>query len=535
MSEAAPTESPVDESKNGLRLRAALIVFGVCALALPLCFALYTGNTWEDYFITFRHSKNLVDGHGPVFQPGERTHGFTSPINTMLPALFFWMTGAEDHLPALWLYRLVSLVFFAAGGVLVLWWLRDRRLSMLLASLYFLLSIKATVYASNGQEAGFMLAFLALALVGMCSGHKRAWLITGLAWAGLMYTRPDTPVFVTALGIAGVLFTPNGRKEMFVLLMKAAAVCTVLYLPWFIWAWSYFGSPVPHSAVAKGVAQDPVSLVALIRAFPDILVQTYLPIYHMFGGWPGWLTLMATAMGILPALYWACPVKDPLGRSASLVYALVGLYLAYVNVRGFAYPWYFPPLEFLAGISLASGLPIVVRRWMTEGRHGKILLVVNLVFLGTMLYVYALSWVQIQRQQSIVEDGHRRMIGLWLKDNIEEGDTVFLEPIGYVGYFSEAHILDFPGLVSPSVVESRRKGNDYFGAIVDLKPNWVAMRPWEAKKALAVPEIEAAYSLAMDFDVRGHVNQYAGMPGHAWLLYDARFLLFKRQDSSSSE
>jgi hypothetical protein len=43
-----------------------------------------------------------------------------------------------------------------------------------------------------------------------------------------------------------------------------------------------------------------------------------------------------------------------LGRSASFTYLVLSLYLTYVNERGTAYPWYFPPpSNFSAGSYLS--------------------------------------------------------------------------------------------------------------------------------------------------------------------------------------
>ena len=58
------------------------------AAAIPIFFALYTRLAWEDFFITYRYSENLARGHGLVYNSGERVYGFTSPLNTLLPALF---------------------------------------------------------------------------------------------------------------------------------------------------------------------------------------------------------------------------------------------------------------------------------------------------------------------------------------------------------------------------------------------------------------------------------------------------------------
>ena len=54
---------------------------------------------------------------------------------------------------------------------------------------------------------------------------------------------------------------------------------------------------------------------------------------------------------------------------------------------------------------------------------------------------------EAQLQQRLIEDGVRRPIGLWLRAHAASPqDTVFLEPLGYIGYFSGLKMLDHPGL-----------------------------------------------------------------------------------------
>ena len=43
--------------------------------------------TADDAFITFRYAQNLVEGLGPVYNPGERVEGYSSPI---------WMLGSRS-------------------------------------------------------------------------------------------------------------------------------------------------------------------------------------------------------------------------------------------------------------------------------------------------------------------------------------------------------------------------------------------------------------------------------------------------------
>src|SRR5437763_1345346 len=89
---------------------------GLLCAAVALGYALYTQQAWEDFFITFRHSCNLCEGNGLVYNPGERVHGFTSPLGVLLPALCYLVTGKTSWLGALWLFRVVSIAAFAAGG-----------------------------------------------------------------------------------------------------------------------------------------------------------------------------------------------------------------------------------------------------------------------------------------------------------------------------------------------------------------------------------------------------------------------------------
>ncbi len=79
----------------------------------------------------------------------------------------------------------------------------------------------------------------------------------------------------------------------------------------------------------------------------------------------------------------------------------------------------------------------------------------------------------MQEQQRIIEWGLRAQIGRDLKVMSESPqDTVFLEPLGYIGYFSELSMRDTPGLSSPEVIALRQDGIFAMPDIVHhLKPD----------------------------------------------------------------
>ena len=51
-------------------------------------------------------------------------------------------------------------------------------------------------------------------------------------------------------------------------------------------------------------------------------------------------------------------------------------------------------------------------------------------------------------QQAEIEMGTRAKVGTWLREHSQPGDTVFLEPLGYIGYFSGLRMHDFPAGVA---------------------------------------------------------------------------------------
>src|ERR1043166_8027836 len=129
--------------------------FGIAAAVVGLVFAAFTGHMWEDYLITFRTSLNLVNGKGLVFQPGEYVHSFTSPLGTLLPAVFAIGGGEHVAIRALWGLRLASA--FALGSTV---WLACRafqreglaRIPLVAVCTAWVLDPKIVDFSMNGME-----------------------------------------------------------------------------------------------------------------------------------------------------------------------------------------------------------------------------------------------------------------------------------------------------------------------------------------------------------------------------------------------
>jgi hypothetical protein len=521
-----------------------------------LVFAAYTQHAWEDYWITFRASRNLATGHGLVFTPGERLHTFTSPLGVLLPAGLSWLTGNRSDDLVLWLFRFASIAALAAGVVCllrILFVLQRHRISTLLTVTLIALDAKTVDFSINGMENGFLILFLALALQGLLVPGPRQALRLGVAWAGLMWTRPDGFVYIGALGLGALLFLSTGnRRAWWRTLCGAALVCAALYLPWLLWAWWYYGSPVPHTIVAKATNRPPLAAVELIEnvlLFPVQLLAgdsslpwTFLPHYAWFGGWYDTVQAVARVFGLVAAFAWVVPLLRPQTRMVSLAFYLVQLYLSVV-VKAY-FPWYLPAGAMLGYLTVgllfdqALGVASRLRElgW-DRGWFRHLPLVLRACAFALVAGQAALTVCvarQMRVQQTLIEDGLRRQIGTWLRDHARSPrDTVLLEPLGYIGYFSGLKMLDVPGLSSEEMVETRRRlGPDKEGqAYLELLPDWMVLRPSETQyRGIIDPtRLGEFYEIAQVFEAADKVRAVGWLPGRGYLEFDQTFLVLRRK------
>ncbi len=517
--------------------RIPLLTAGTAAMA-ALFFAAFTGHMWEDYFITFRSSLNLATGHGLVFEPGERLHTFTSPLGTLLPALFALGGGDDVATRALWGFRMMSAA--ALGTAL---WLATRvllrdglaPLAVTAAALAWALDPKTVDFSINGMESALLILFIVITWRGFTDGVGVRWCAIG--FAGLQWTRPDGCVFFAVLAAAWMLCAhpcdaPAWRARLrFVI--RGAALGVLAYLPWVLFAWAYYGTPVPHTILAKTSPFAPGELATTLLLYPWRLLfghvalhGVFMPAYYFFGDWPPVLGVIARLLAVAAALAWAWSALRPAARIASAAFFLGGFYVEYIPRS----PWYYPGWLALGFIALAGLLDAALRAEATLPRRLARVGAVTLVLIqGGLLAAVA---VQMRAQQIVIEQNHRREIGLWLRAQAARGDRVYLEPLGYIGYFSGLKMLDYPGLASPEVVGARRAGHISHAQIITaLRPEWLVLRPdqLETVQSESPQLLTQAYRLARVFDVRATVDALTFLPGRAYLDFDAVFYVFARQ------
>jgi hypothetical protein len=157
-----------------------------------LLFAFYTDHRWEDWYITFRASKNMALGNGLVYNVGERVHSFTSPLGTIIPALLSYIGGPDSDEFAIWSYRFLCTLLLSYTGVQLFNFF--KKLGATDFNSYwvvglFTFNILIVDFSINGMETAFMMLFLTRFIYLMLIPDGRLIRKLAICMAALMYTR----------------------------------------------------------------------------------------------------------------------------------------------------------------------------------------------------------------------------------------------------------------------------------------------------------------------------------------------------------
>jgi hypothetical protein len=453
----------------------------------------------------------------------------------LLPALAYLATGRSSYPAALWVFRLISVAAYSAGG-LILWRAipssaRGYIAAMAFAALY-MLDAKSVAFSVNGMETGLMLFWLAWALCLIGSGPGR-WLARGLAWAGLLWTRPDGCVYIVALAAGELLLCGPGRKGLVASFLKSAVLAALVYSPWLAWAWWYYGSPIPQTLLAK--APLPTTnlvgrLLTMARRLLERAEAIFAPVYYPFlWNSPRWIGWFCRVLALVAGTFWLFPSRDLRARVASFGFMLLTFYFCYMEV---VFPWYMPPAALCGLVVFAS----IISRLSQADQAAWAARPALVMVAATCLYLLIVTAYMMKVQQDEIEWGVRAPIGRWLAEHARDSESVYLEAIGYIGYFSHAHIIDYPGLISPQVTKLRRQRHLWFGSLVDaIRPDWTVFRQHEVRGSFVTSSaFRTEYAPVKEFRATERLARFSWLPGQSFLEFDADYILSKRVTDASA-
>lgn len=446
-------------------------------VSLCLALAYYAALAWtfrqytaDDAFIYFRYAENLAGGHGLVFNIGERVYGNTSLLWTALLAL-----AVAGGLPVVGFAKIAGTV---AGAMCILVVHRIARQlgprEAVLAPLLVVGFIELPYWAVSGMDTSVYAAVCALALLLTLQGlHARSPAWAAAAWALAGLTRPEG-VLIGALAVGYLLWAR--RTDRVRQLLLTAAVFLVPLLAWLVFAWWYFGDPIPTTYWAKRLDR----WTAFHRA--SIFLRAFVTAND----------------GALMALTCAAALAHPTRRTVRVVGALVLVNVAIVLWTGgdswgsrgvfrFATAWLVP-----LAILMAAGLTLVLDR--LSGAGGRTLA-------GVAALAVVAAWLTFPSIRAPgAPSGGEPAIVSHLQTHSSRSDRLAVTDIGQFGYLTGLPVFDMYGLVEPWVARELRKESPtayspadnrrLIDRVFEVDPRWIILKGTADERGVALaPEL----------------------------------------------
>jgi arabinofuranosyltransferase len=221
-------------------------------LALPcLAFAIHAWTRrflCDDAYISFRYVRNLVEGHGLVFNPGEEpVEGYSNLLHVIeLAAIQASFGLAPEH--AVWgLHALFGLGVLAVVVALAQ---RASRASVALIALLLLASNTSFAeWTTSGLETRQFTFWVLLGILGLQSTPTSLrWAApAGLAFGAALLTRPDGMLLAA---LAALFLWSTARRRALATALFAAPVAVVAGGQ-LLWRWTTYGAWLPNTYHAK--------------------------------------------------------------------------------------------------------------------------------------------------------------------------------------------------------------------------------------------------------------------------------------------
>lgn len=424
------------------RMYAVAAVAGSGAILL-LHSSFYLHYTSDDAYISYRYARNLSDGLGLVWNPGEHVEGYSNFLWVEILAGLHYL-GADIVLSGRWLGFALAVV--AAGGTYLLTRaLVDGpagRIAGLVAALLLASSGTWALWASAGLEPPlFATLMLAAVMLHLREREHPLTPASGVVWALVAVTRPDGIVLVAVSGafkigeaVARTRATAGTlrpiTREIGALVLWVAAFA-IVFAPYFAWRYTTYGWLYPNTYYAKvGVGLDQYDRG--LRYLASFLEES--------GGWLLLLAPLAIAMTSLrraPAIY----------ISALLVAWMA--YVAYVGGDSLLRFRFFAPLMPLFYALVVASVAAFLgttrggdphRRWIPQA---TIVLVAAAAIVFT-LHPSSADSNRIVGERRAVSD--RVEIGRWLRASLPGATTIAAVPVGAIAYESHLPIVDMLGI-----------------------------------------------------------------------------------------
>jgi arabinofuranosyltransferase len=455
-----------------------IIVLGGFILAL-FCFSIqviyfYKGvySLYDDAFITFRYSRNLAGGLGPVYNPGDPVEGYTTFLWMLILALGHWIGFDILSLSQI-------LGFFSALIVLFL----TYRLGILIGldgwiSIVpiLLLSLNASFarYSVSGMETIFFISWIFAAYVLLMSNpiSNGNIIFTSLLLVLATMTRPEGGLFLIILFVFHMLYlfrylkaNPRNRAEInkMKILFLWLFPWLFFYFPYLLWKAWFYGDLLPNTFYAKvGIINSEIITRGLIYVVLMLFVlNLYIFLLNLF----------------LPAMRWTSIKK--LITITVIIYLCYMIYIGGDHFMIFGPRFLIPifPMLLLLGVAALNDL----RLRLSKGKG-------NLIFINTLLLVFLIG-IFVNQHERIAYVNNMNIdtrgwirAGEWLADHAKNDEIIAVDAAGIIPFKTNLVTIDMYGLNDryiaklPSPDEGRGvAGHEKYAPnyVLDQQPDYV--------------------------------------------------------------
>jgi hypothetical protein len=397
-----------------------LVVAWALAVVMAL-FAILHSYGFDDPYITYRYAANLADGHGFVYNPGERVLSTTAPLYALIlalaklvglsiPLVSNFLSALSMGLGALALYYLGRLGQTVIAGVV--------------AAVLYPLTLQ--LLSTFGGEMVLVIAVVLWAFVAVVADYP---ILAGVLLAGATLLRADAAL---AAALVGGLLLMRREPQMLARLCLAYGLTMA---PFLLAAWAYFGSLLP---MTLGTKRSQAQIVGSESFYAGLLTLLQgLAVAPAF--WP--------LLGLTPGGLW-----DAVRHRAPLTLALSwGLLhtVAYIVLGVTAYFWYYGPSMLALIVAAALGAELLARVLTRRaGRRVALVVVSGLTVIVLAAQLSALHWRATTPDLRLAL---YRDVGEWLSAHTHPEASVATLEVGIIGFYSQRPMIDFAGLIQPEV------------------------------------------------------------------------------------
>jgi hypothetical protein len=449
----------------------------------------------DDAFISFRYVENFVTGHGLVYNIGERVEGYTNFLWIMLLSgfrLFHADTVATSRILGVLLNCLT----------LVLTWLASCRVfgrnrwETLIAPVLLATCGAFTTWGLAGMEVP-LFAFLVLAALvwpgerpqsqssrrpqpalnvlqsPTAASPSPVWrpLTAGLLTALAALTRPEGLIVLVAIVLT--IATGNARRDRARTLLITIAGFAILYLPYYVWRYAYYGYPLPNTFYAK-VGATPAQVWRGTRYVGDFIVA-----------YP--VSVVMAAFGAIAGR------RREIIRPAALATGIFAVYIILVGGDCMPAFRFFAPIAPLICLLAAEGVVRLSRKPGASNPRPGLTVVLTAVLVGTSLFT---TFGRHGLRRSVADDTvvrYGRIVGTRLKVMARPDAVIATNTGGTVPYYSGLKTIDMLGINDLHIAHRKvpmgtgeagheKSDGDYVLArspdYIQFSTSWGSDRPW---------------------------------------------------------